>query len=272
MGTHQAAELRLDGCEAAGLDLDQQIVSNDIDDKPADRDFESISLPCVPLLEGCVEGFLIQQTDSWHLNPNPASMDRPLRQPPRRRIPDLVPPCVLPLGVEAEGGAVDDPRPAVDPFSGGATGELEVSLSGAELTGGVAIFVDDALDGRGAFFGVGPAEGDDALAAFGAEGVGSGRGRGVPGAGGVALYEGHGLGPRLDRGFFGTEVAEHPVGVDAGRGVVGALVDGEVEVVAPAGIAADDSDLLPFCDEVAGADAGERVAVEGDDLFAVRKL
>src|SRR5690242_557210 len=71
MGTHQAAELRLDGCEAAGLDLDQQIVSNDIDDKPADRDFESISLPCVPLLEGCVEGFLIQQTDSWHLNPNP---------------------------------------------------------------------------------------------------------------------------------------------------------------------------------------------------------
>jgi hypothetical protein len=61
---NQARQLRLDGRNIAGLDFDQQIVTDDIDHESANGDFESISRPRVPLLQRSVQRLLVQQTDS----------------------------------------------------------------------------------------------------------------------------------------------------------------------------------------------------------------
>ena len=64
MRLHQVRQLGLDGREIAGLDLDQQTVSNDVDDEPVHGDLESIARLRIPLLDGRVERLLIEDTDS----------------------------------------------------------------------------------------------------------------------------------------------------------------------------------------------------------------
>jgi hypothetical protein len=44
-------QLRLYRREIAGLDLDQEIVANDIDDEPVNRNFKSIARPRIPLFQ-----------------------------------------------------------------------------------------------------------------------------------------------------------------------------------------------------------------------------
>ena len=58
-----ARQLRPDVCEAARLDLDQQVAPDDVDDEPGHPDLESIPGSGVPLLQGSVERLLVQQAD-----------------------------------------------------------------------------------------------------------------------------------------------------------------------------------------------------------------
>ena len=66
MGTDQRCQLGPDGPEMSCLDFQQNVVSNDVDDEAVDRDFESIAGLRVPLLERCVQRFLVQQSDAGH--------------------------------------------------------------------------------------------------------------------------------------------------------------------------------------------------------------
>src|SRR5712691_3854256 len=56
-------ELAPQRCEAAGLDLDQQVAADEIDDETADDLFDAIAGALVPVLELSVQCTLVERSD-----------------------------------------------------------------------------------------------------------------------------------------------------------------------------------------------------------------
>jgi hypothetical protein len=56
-------ELAAQRCEAAGLDLDQQVAADEIDDEAADELFDAIVGALVPVLELSVQRTLVERSD-----------------------------------------------------------------------------------------------------------------------------------------------------------------------------------------------------------------
>src|SRR5438445_618144 len=63
-------ELAPQGREAAGLDLDQQVAANEIDDETADGLLEQVTGTAVPLLQLRVERALVERPDLHHNAPS----------------------------------------------------------------------------------------------------------------------------------------------------------------------------------------------------------
>src|SRR6266571_5600332 len=59
----QQFELASQRCEAAGLDLDQQVAADEIDDEAADDPFDAIVGALVPVLELSVQRTLVERSD-----------------------------------------------------------------------------------------------------------------------------------------------------------------------------------------------------------------
>jgi len=56
-------ELASQRCEAAGLDLDQQVAADEINDKTVDDPFDAIAGALVPVLELSVQCTLVERSD-----------------------------------------------------------------------------------------------------------------------------------------------------------------------------------------------------------------
>jgi hypothetical protein len=59
----QQLELAAQRCEAAGLDLDQQVAADEVDDETADEPFDAIAGALIPVLELSVQRALVERPD-----------------------------------------------------------------------------------------------------------------------------------------------------------------------------------------------------------------
>jgi len=64
-------ELAPQGCKAAGLDLDQQVAADEVDDETAGDLLEQVARTAVPFLQLRVERALVERPDLHHDAPSP---------------------------------------------------------------------------------------------------------------------------------------------------------------------------------------------------------